>query len=156
MPVPPDAAGPIDKDQDPNLPFWARITDTDTVLYYAWTEVDPEGGAFADSDGGSEGTLDQNPAYEENQNPDVAVGTVVRLRRAYYDEALDWVYVFAVGGGAGAPAGTGDAAVVRVSNTTPDADGLYDGFMETFDDTVLPADPWDDATPIKIVPMNGW
>jgi hypothetical protein len=58
-----------------------------------------------------------------------------------------WGTWFAVTGGGGA-----GAEVVRVSSSTPDANGYFDGFLQTFNVTTR---TWVDAGPVKIRDANG-
>jgi hypothetical protein len=77
-------AGGVQLDAPLPLEMWARITGGGNP--YTWERVldsVPAAGGdltWTKEDGGPVGTLDDHPAYEENQNPDVPDGTVVRLR----------------------------------------------------------------------------
>ncbi len=80
-----------------NKPFPAKLTDgPDADGLYAWTEQIPTSPNFAgweDYIGGRSGDQDTAPAYEAN-DAEVPVGTVVQIKRAYFDPDFDWVYVF--------------------------------------------------------------
>ncbi len=80
-----------------NKPFWVKLTDgPDANGFYAWIEQQPSTFGFSgwiDLEGGRTGELDTSPAYEGN-DVTVPVGAVVQLRRSFFDETLDWVYVF--------------------------------------------------------------
>lgn len=80
-----------------NIAFRAEITayDSGTGLY-AWksqTPTAPNQAGWIDYGGARTGTVSVHPAYEANGNL-VKIGTVVSLRRSYFDATYDWVYVF--------------------------------------------------------------
>src|SRR5947207_286754 len=60
--------------------------------YYSWVEQVFTGSGFIDLPGGRFGTLTHNPAEDPNGNA-VETPSFVRLQRAYYDPAVDWVYL---------------------------------------------------------------
>ncbi len=92
-----------------NIAFRAEITDYDpTTGLYAWKSQTPTGptqAGWIDYGGARVGTLSVHPAYEANGNVGT-IGSVVSMRRSYFDATLDWVYVFdavASGGTTGGP-----------------------------------------------------
>lgn len=83
--------------QDPiteEVEFWARIDDYDSGTgFYGWVEAIPVGYAtFEDNEYGLTGTVTQSPLYQANGKL-LADNGYVRIKRAFYHEDLEWVYV---------------------------------------------------------------
>ncbi len=107
-----------------NAKFWAVITDYDSGTgLYGWTEqqgVSPL--TFVDQDGGRSGSVTVAPAYEANGQV-VDVGKFVEMKRAYFDDTLDWVFVFV------APGASTEAA-------------LFHGALYSYKFLIEPLDEW--------------
>lgn len=111
----------------PNEAFPVKLTAVSGGLY-SWTEQYSTGTTYADwraLPGGRTGTNTTRPAFEPNG---VAIGVsgspVVWIGRAYYDVALDWVYVILgtvdSGGGGGGSLTVQDSLTSVSSVTTLD------------------------------------
>ncbi len=131
-------------------PFRALLTAVDYTAdgfgLYSWTEQLPDvdtgtghegaghghGAVWADYTGGRSGFAGSaianpsTPAYEANNNP-AQVGTVVQLRRAYFDPTYDWMYTFDYVPGTGS-AGTVVSCPLTVVGTTATTNAPVNAF----------------------------
>lgn len=130
--------GPITAETE----FWARVTDYDSGTgLYGWVEALPIGdNTFEDREGGLSGTTGLNPLYQANSLV-LDVDGHARIKRAYFDDVLEWVYstdsVTSAGGG------TGNIESIN-GLTDPDL------FIESADLTVVITEPDTDTIDLSV------